>query len=152
MSVIKLIIYLLLSVNLILVDSYYHLSIGNVFLNNVRPLYAGLSDSNDISSSSPKIRSREWAAKRGIEPGFGGIWEGDPNAPKFNVTFVLKGRNGGSDDKISLMVPNDRYLYHYFEEQNMELPVINKVKMCRQGCCTVCAAKVIDGKVKMDVS
>ena len=45
-----------------------------------RPLYSEKSPSRN---STPKIRSKEWAAQRGIEPGIGGIWEGDPNAPKF---------------------------------------------------------------------
>lgn len=50
----------------------------------------------------------------------------------------------------SLPVPEDRYIYSYFEEQGVDLPVINKPKMCRQGCCTTCAVKVEQGKVRMD--
>jgi hypothetical protein len=31
------------------------------------------------------------------------------------------------------MVPNDRYIFMYFEEQGIDIPVINKARMCRQG-------------------
>ena len=120
----------------------------NFMKANCKPKIFNLKPLSADKTGQPKIRSREWALQRGIEPGFGGIWEGDPNAPQYNITFICKGHEG--KDKLTLMVPNDRYLYHYFEEQNMELPIINKVKMCRQGCCTVCAAKIIEGKVKMD--
>jgi ferredoxin len=42
-------------------------------------------------------------------------------------------------------VPEDRYLYWQFEEDGLDqtIPVINKKKMCRNGCCTTCAMKVV---------
>jgi ferredoxin len=95
----------------------------------------------------PKIRSKEWAAERGLEPGYGGIWPGDPNAPTFKVTF----RSKASGQEYSLNVPKDRYIFYVFEEEGIELPIINKARMCRQGCCTICGCKLVEGKVKMDV-
>ena len=32
--------------------------------------------------------SAEWARLRGMEPGFGGLWPGDPQAPKKRVTII----------------------------------------------------------------
>ena len=95
------------------------------------------------------IRSAEWAKQRGMEPGYGGIWPGDPNAKKYSVKIKSK---KNPSEVFSLMVPVDRYIYFYFEEQGIELPVINSQKMCRQGCCTICTGKVMNegGKVKMD--
>jgi ferredoxin len=81
-----------------------------------------------------------------MEPGYGGIWPGDPNAKTYSVTVISK----KTGETFQCDVPNDRYIYFYFEEQGIELPVINKQKMCRQGCCTICTAKVMEGKVKMD--
>ena len=101
---------------------------------------------SDKLPSKPKIRSAEWARERGLEAGYGGIWPGDPNAPTHKVT-VLSKKTGES---FSINVPNDRYIFHVFEEAGIDLPVINKLKMCRQGCCTICCVKVLEGKVKME--
>lgn len=46
-------------------------------------------------------------------------------------------------------VPEDRYLFHATEESGVDIPIINKKKMCRQGCCTTCAVKVLEGKVNL---
>lgn len=97
-------------------------------------------------SEEPPIRSLEWARRRGMEPGYGGLWPGDPNAERFNVTIVSR----KTRETFTQMVPKDRYIYYYFEEQGVDLPVINKPRMCRQGCCTICAMKLVEGKVKMD--
>lgn len=32
----------------------------------------------------------------------------------------------------------------------IDIPIVNKCRMCRQGCCTICTMKVLGGKVKMD--
>lgn len=93
-----------------------------------------------------KIRSAEWAREKGLEPGFGGYWPGDPNAKKHKVTI----RNRQTKEEYVQYVPEDRYIYFAFEEEGVELPIHNKPRMCRQGCCTICAMKVIEGKVKMD--
>jgi ferredoxin len=100
----------------------------------------------ELNAKGPSLRSDEWARQRGYEPGFGGVWKGDPNAPKFNVTIVSK----QTHETFSSMVPNDRYIYSYFEEKEIDVPFINRVKMCRQGCCTVCAVRVVEGKVEME--
>ena len=51
----------------------------------------------------------------------------------------------------------DRYIYFYFEEMGIELPIVNRERMCRQGCCTICTGKIVNeissgirGKVKQD--
>jgi ferredoxin len=93
-----------------------------------------------------QIRGEEWARQRGFEPGYGGIWPGDPNALTYDVTIISKKTN----ESYSLKVPNDRYIFYYFEEMGIDLPVINKARMCRQGCCTICAVKLHEGEVKLD--
>ena len=74
-----------------------------------------------------EIRTVEWARSRGMEPGYGGIWPGNPNAKTYNVTILSNGTS------YSAQVPSDRYIYFYFEELGIELPIINKNRMCRQG-------------------
>lgn len=51
-------------------------------------------------------------------------------------------------------VPEDRYIYFATEDAGIDVPIVNKHKMCRNGCCTTCAAKVLEGKVcvRMTVS
>lgn len=111
----------------------------------------------DINVDKSSVKNRKfgskWAKDRGMEPGYGGIWPGDPNAPKFNVKIVSK-RTGQS---FECKVPSDRYIYFYFEEMGIELPVVNRERMCRQGCCTICTGKIVNeisqgvrGKVKQD--
>ena len=97
----------------------------------------------------PRMYSPEWAKERGLEPGFGGVWPGNPNAKKYSVTLKSKKEGGG---EYTLMVPSDRYIFFYFEEMGIDLPIVNKARMCRQGCCTICTVKVTNegGKVKMD--
>ena len=90
--------------------------------------------------------STEWAAERGMEPGYGGVWPGNPKAETFNVTVISRKTN----ETFSTEVAKDRYIYYAFEEKMLDLPVVNARRMCRQGCCTICAAKIVEGKVKMD--
>jgi hypothetical protein len=35
-----------------------------------------------------------------------------------------------------------RYIFFAFEDAGFDLPLINKHRMCRNGCCTTCALKV----------
>lgn len=100
----------------------------------------------ESSAGNPRIRSAEWARLRGMEPGYGGIWPGDPNAQKYEVKIISK----KTGEEFKLMVPADRYIYHYFEENDIDLPIHNKQRMCRQGCCTICSLKIESGTVKMD--
>lgn len=52
-------------------------------------------------------------------------------------------------EKVAEMdVPVDRYIYFATEDAGIDVPIINKHKMCRNGCCTTCAAKVVEGKVR----
>lgn len=105
--------------------------------------------SKSLSSNSRvfvKPRSEEWAKERGMEPGVGGYWPGDPNAKTYKVTI----RDKKTNQEYVQQVPEDRYIYFHYEDQEVELPIINRVRMCRQGCCTICTAKVVEGKVKMD--
>ncbi|KAJ1428517.1 2Fe-2S ferredoxin-type domain-containing protein [Ochromonadaceae sp. CCMP2298] len=97
-------------------------------------------------SGKGSLRTAEWAKQRGMTPGYGGFWPGDPDAKKYEVKIVSHSRK----EEYTLMVPEDRYIYFYFEEEGIELPIINKPRMCRQGCCTICAGKVVEGKAKMD--
>jgi ferredoxin len=74
-----------------------------------------------------------------------GGWAEDDQAPKHIVTIIS--RDGYQ--KFSLEVPENRYIFACFEDQGVELPIANKDKMCRQGCCTTCAARVLSGDVRM---
>ncbi|CAM9585394.1 unnamed protein product [Phaeothamnion confervicola] len=134
-----------------------------------------------------------------LEPGFGGIWPGDPNAETHRVRVMKDG-----EEVASLDVPVDRYIYFAFEvnlrlqgriialspikestfaallrlapqfpiplpplprlspplppeslalplqDAGIELPMHNGRRMCRNGCCTTCAARVTEGRVKME--
>lgn len=75
--------------------------------------------------AKPKIFSEEWARDRGMEPGYGGMWPGDPNAKKYKVT--IKSQKTG--ESFTAEVPRDRYIYFYFEELGIDIPVINQAKM-----------------------
>ena len=109
--------------------------------NRVHIRNTKLHGTNDIP-----IFGVEWAKLRGMVPGYGGIWPGNPDAKKYRVT--VKSKKTG--EVFITEVPNDRYIYFSFEEQGIDLPVINKARMCRQGCCTICTAKIESGTVKMD--
>jgi hypothetical protein len=82
------------------------------------------------NNTNPKgIRSLAWALERGLEPGYGGIWPGDPDAPTCEVTI----RSKGSGQEYTVKVPKDRYIYFVFEEMGIDLPIVNQARMCRQG-------------------
>lgn len=113
-----------------------------------------------LSLSTKQMDEKSWY---GVNPGFGGYWPGDPNAKKYNVTILIPANGSEPSQALTLMVPKDRYIYFYFEEVGLSLPIVNRQRMCRQGCCTICTAKVINnqpiefdgkivskGKVKMD--
>lgn len=91
-----------------------------------------------------KKNTEKWLQVRtagGFEPGVGGFWPGRPDAKRHKVT-ILSG-----SDSYTLMVPVDRYIYFYFEEQGIDLPIVNKQRMCRQGCCTICTGRIMADKV-----
>lgn len=141
------IVIMLLQVSLIL----YLFAITEAFL----PLTSGIKKielfSNEKAISSRLqgkkfLRDEEWAKKRGMVPGFGGLWQGDPNAEKFKVT--IKSKKAG--EEYTCLVPKDRYIFYVFEEEGIDLPLPLKERMCRQGCCTICSMKVVEGKSKMD--
>jgi len=115
-----------------------------------------LDPSSKQESSTPRVPIKsaydwrtspnKWGRGIPIEPGFGGPWPGDPNAPTFNV----KVRNVDTGEEVEMDVPVDRYIYFAFEDAGIELPLINKERACRNGCCTTCAVKTKEGKMKMD--
>lgn len=107
---------------------------------------SGTDSNSEPARNKKKLRTSEWAAERGMEPGYGGIWPGNPTAPTHKVTVRSKFNN----TEVAMQVPNDRYIYFAFEEEGIDLPVINQPRMCRQGCCTICTAKLIEGEVTMD--
>ncbi|CAM9870534.1 unnamed protein product [Chrysoparadoxa australica] len=100
-----------------------------------------LSMAYDVSKSPNKWGNQE------LEPGFGGIWPGDPKAPTHEVTLVDK--SGEVVQKFD--VPVDRYIYFAAEDAGVDTSaIINSKRMCRNGCCTTCAGKVLEGKVKRE--
>ena len=92
-----------------------------------RRLHKALHDTVGMGSGLPKPYSLEWAQQRGMVPGYGGVWPGDPNAKKYRVTVRTK-----KGDEFVTDVPADRYIFHYFEEVGIDLPIANKARMCRQ--------------------
>ena len=117
--------------------------VGPFYAEEDKPLRGG-GDIDYRSDHQPY--SAEWAAERGMEPGYGGVWPGNPEAETFKVTVI----NRKTNETFVTDVAKDRYIYYAFEEKKLDLPVVNARRMCRQGCCTICAAKIVEGKLKMD--
>lgn len=55
--------------------------------------------------------------------------------------------NKAGETVASVDVPADRYIFFATEEAEVDVPIVNKKRMCRNGCCTTCAVKVLEGKV-----
>lgn len=55
--------------------------------------------------------------------------------------------NKAGETVASVDVPVDRYIYFATEDAGVDVPIVNKQRMCRNGCCTTCAVKVLEGKV-----
>lgn len=108
---------------------------------SLRPVFSKRQPLLDTKKFGP-----EWAKQRGLEPGVGGFWPGNPNAKKFKVTIKCP----KSGREFTEMVPEDRYIFFYFEEMGHDLPMVNKERMCRQGCCTTCTVKILEGKIKLE--
>lgn len=132
------------------------LSCGFSYQHQVISSHSGFLSSTTCFKSNRRISMREenqpklYGENFGLKsanPGFGGYWPGSPDAKKYNVTIILpKSADGSQKPALSLMVPEDRYIYFYFEEMGVSLPFINVQRMCRQGCCTICTAKVLNSK------
>lgn len=56
--------------------------------------------------------------------------------------------NKAGEEVASMDVPVDRYIYFATEDAEIDVPIVNKKRMCRNGCCTTCAVKVLEGKVR----
>lgn len=56
--------------------------------------------------------------------------------------------NKAGETVASVDVPVDRYIFFATEEADVDVPIVNKKRMCRNGCCTTCAVKVLQGKVR----
>lgn len=56
--------------------------------------------------------------------------------------------NKAGETVASVDVPVDRYIFFATEEADVDVPIVNKKRMCRNGCCTTCAVKVLEGKVR----
>jgi ferredoxin len=59
-------------------------------------------------------------------------------------------QNKAGETVAEMDVPEDRYIYFSFEDADIPLPLINGKRMCRNGCCTTCAAKVTAGSVQLE--
>lgn len=55
--------------------------------------------------------------------------------------------NKKGETMAAMDVPVDRYVYFAFEDAGIDVPIINRARMCRNGCCTTCAVMVKEGKV-----
>ena len=56
--------------------------------------------------------------------------------------------NKAGETVASVDVPMDRYIFFATEDAGVDVPIVNKKRMCRNGCCTTCAVKVLEGKVR----
>lgn len=56
--------------------------------------------------------------------------------------------NKEGDTVASVDVPVDRFVYFATEDAGVDVPIINKKRMCRNGCCSTCTVKVLEGKVR----
>jgi ferredoxin len=56
--------------------------------------------------------------------------------------FQIRINNHQSGTQHSLQVPNDKYILRSAELQGCELPF-----SCRNGACTTCAVRILDGEV-----
>ena len=56
--------------------------------------------------------------------------------------------NKAGETVASVDVPMDRYIFFTTEDAGVDVPIVNKKRMCRNGCCTTCAVKVLEGKVR----
>lgn len=130
----------------ILATSVISLTTNSYIIRARRNINTKLSVINVVDGEPPRLYSEEWARERGMVPGYGGIWPGNPDAKKYKVTL----KSSKTREEYTTYVPEDRYIFFYFEEMGIDLPVVNKLRMCRQGCCTICTAKISEGKVKMD--
>lgn len=124
----------------------YHIAISTRRRLHALNTRASDPDESPVSLPSGGIRTASWARGLGLEPGYGGYWPGDPDAMKYKVTI----RSPSQKELCSYLVPEDRYIYFYLEEQGVDLPIVNKSRMCSQGCCTICTGKVLEGKYEMD--
>lgn len=118
---------------------------GLLGVGRVRERASPTSRSTTMMAYDIRYSPNKWNGEE-IEPGFGGVWPGDPDAQTHNVKFV----NKKGEEVAEMDVPVDRYIYFATEDADIDVPIINKHKMCRNGCCTTCAAKVLEGKVKHD--
>ncbi len=57
--------------------------------------------------------------------------------------------NKAGEEVAKVDVPVDRYVYFATEDAEVDVPIVNKKRMCRNGCCTTCAVKVLEGKVSI---
>ncbi|CAM9671531.1 unnamed protein product [Pylaiella littoralis] len=110
------------------------------------PRAAGAPTSSSLMAYDVKYSPNVWRDEDEIKPGFGGIWPGDPDAETHHVTYV----NKAGEEVASVDVPVDRYVYFATEDAGVDVPIVNKKRMCRNGCCTTCAVKVLEGKVKQE--
>ncbi|CAM9872433.1 unnamed protein product, partial [Hapterophycus canaliculatus] len=123
-----------------------------VTTSSLRPIPRGACPSRRSSTASTlmaydvKYSPNRWRDEGDLVPGFGGIWPGDPDAETHHVTYV----NKAGEEVASLDVPVDRFVFFATEDAGVDVPIVNKKRMCRNGCCTTCAVKVLEGKVKQE--
>lgn len=56
--------------------------------------------------------------------------------------YKIKINNRQTGEIQTLNVPDDKYILHNAEEQNVELPF-----SCRNGACTTCAVRIVSGEI-----
>ena len=73
----------------------------------------------------------------------------DLGASRFLLTQVTV-QNKEGETVAEMQVPVDRYIFFAFEDAEQHLPLHNAKRMCRNGCCTTCAALVKSGSSKLE--
>ncbi|KAK4368727.1 hypothetical protein RND71_012519 [Anisodus tanguticus] len=106
-------------------------------LHRKSPLFRRLSSLNSVNclrKTTPKVQTPVAVAVSGQN---GSSYS--PSVPTHKVTVVDRQR----DVVHEFLVPEDQYILHTAEAQNITLPFA-----CRHGCCTSCAVRVKSGQLR----
>ncbi|OMO77257.1 hypothetical protein CCACVL1_15134 [Corchorus capsularis] len=109
--------------------------------NSCTPLYRQLSSPTRSSfpASSVKCRRKTSELQTSVSVSSQNGSNLSPSIPSHKVT--VHDRNTGVVHEF--IVPEDQYILHTAEDQNIRLPFA-----CRHGCCTSCAVRIKSGQIR----
>lgn len=77
----------------------------------------------------PPIRSEEWARLRGLVPGYGGYWPGNPDAKKYKVTIKSEKTGRWNNRSDSVWLYYRMRIHKTFEEMYWNNTIIDTQRM-----------------------